>query len=362
MPLNLVPPDRAKGETSIYIRGTYLGVRVRQSARTDRSALAERERRRIEREIEAGRFADAAPVASRSFADAALGYLEVCGQAEVPLVERLLTELRDTPLADFTKDLIDATERKLYPPRPPKDAAKDKTPRPYAAGTMNRMYRAPLAAVLHHAAKRGLMGWLRVEKHAEQQRTAWLEPEQAADLIAAARDVDAGKTKNNNARLAPLLAFLFTTGARLSEAINLTWKDVDLARRHVILRDTKNGGTYGVHLGELVFEEIANLPHFQADGSRHPDRKIFGYSHRRSIRWALAAAAKKAKVPKFNAHMARHSFATWLRRNGEDFRKIMELGRWKDAKSMIRYQHVASAEQVDAIARLPLKRVKKESA
>ena len=73
MPLNLVPPDRAKGETSIYIRGTYLGVRVRQSARTDRSALAERERRRIEREIEAGRFSDAAPIAPKSFADAALG-------------------------------------------------------------------------------------------------------------------------------------------------------------------------------------------------------------------------------------------------------------------------------------------------
>lgn len=346
MPLKLVPPGKIKGARSWYIRGTYLGAYVFRSAGTDREPIAKQELRRIEREIEDGRFDRRAAVSPATFLGAAAGYLKTCPAEEAAKVRRLVEHFQDTALADFTKDMIDEAEIALFPPR----ATKAGGVKPYAAGTLNREYRAPLAAVLHHAAKRGIMGWLRVEKHKEAARTAWLEPDEAAALIAAARAVDGAKTKNNHARLAPLLVFLFSTGARLGEAIRLTWSDVDLGRRHVILRDTKNGETYGAHLGDLAFEEIANLP-----GGRHPDRQIFGYTHRRSIRWALAAAVKKAKLKKpFTAHLARHSFATWLRRNGEDLKKIMEVGRWKDVKSVMRYQHVASDEQKAAIARLPL--------
>ncbi len=351
MPLKLVPPQKIKGARTYYVRGTYLGTYVFRSAGSDREPVARAELRRLEREIEDGRFdRRASQVAPATFLGAASGYLKE-NPAEAAKVKRLVQHFQDTPLADFTKDTIDAAEAALYPPRADKKTGALK---PYAAGTLNREFRAPLAAVLHHAAKRGLVGWLRVEKHKEAQRTSWLEPEEAAALIAAARAVDAAKTKHNHARLAPLLVFLFSTGARLGEAIRLTWADVDLARRHVILRDTKNGETYGAHLGDLAFDEIANLP-----GGRHPDRQIFGYTHRRSIRWALAAATKKAGLKKaFTAHLARHSFATWLRRNGEDLKKMMEVGRWKDVKSVMRYQHVASDEQKAAIARLPLPSVK----
>lgn len=352
MPLKLVPPEKIKGARCWYIRGTYLGTHVYRSAGTDREQVARAELRRIEREIEDGRFdRRVAQVAPATFAGAAAGYIKECSNEEAQKVKRLVLRFQDAPLSDFTKDTIDAAEAALYPPRKDKKTGAAK---PYAAGTLNREFRAPLAAVLHHAAKRGLVGWIRVEKHKEAQRTSWLEPEEAAALIAAARAVDAAKTKNNNARLAPLLVFLFSTGARLGEAIRLTWADVDLARRHVILRDTKNGETYGAHLGDLAFDELANLP-----GGRHPDRQIFGYTHRRSIRWALAAATKRAGLKKpFTAHLARHSFATWLRRNGEDLKKMMEVGRWKDVKSVMRYQHVASDEQKAAIARLPLPAVK----
>jgi hypothetical protein len=60
-------------------------------------------------------------------------------------------------------------------------------------------------------------------------------------------------------------------------------------------------------------------------------------------------------VPDFTMHWTRHNYATWLRREpGNDTRKLMDLGRWKDVRSVMRYQHVASHEQVAALAKLPL--------
>jgi integrase len=344
MPLKLIPPHKTPGGTCFAVHGSYLGVSVRRSARTDRRQVAQAVLKSIEREIEQGRFADGPPPKVSGFADAALGYLKDCGTSEVGYVKALLEHFRDTPLAQFTRDLIDEGEEALYPGR--RDT--------FAAGTLNRQYRAPLAAVLHHASKRGLCAWVKVEKYAEEQRTAWLEPEQAARLIAAARTVDAAKTKHNFARLAPLLVFAFGTGARLSESLNLTWADVDLAAAHAILRDTKNGKTYGIHLAPVVVAELANVPGTRLDGSREPQRRVFGYTHRRSMRWSLEQACTAANLTDFTMHQARHSFATWLRRSGADLKKLMELGRWEDARSALRYQHVASHEQIAALANLPL--------
>jgi integrase len=339
LPLKLVAPEKIKGGRSWYIRGTYLGVDVFRSAKTDRRDLAARELKRTQDEIERGRYSLPGQPPPATFADAVLGYVKDCPKSEVPLVERLLHHFKDTALADFTKDTVDTGEEAIYPGRLTN----------YAAGTLNRMYRAPLAAVLHHAAKRGLVGWLRIEKHAEQQRTRYLEPEQALDLVAEARRSDQGKAEHNLARLAPLLVFMLSTGARITEAINITWADVDLGRRHVILHNTKNGETYGVHLGEAALTELANLP-----GDRNPKRRVFGYSNRRSMRTALANACERAGVTDFTLHQTRHTYATWHRRNGVDLKGIMELGRWKDAKSALRYQHVASGEQAAFIAALPI--------
>jgi len=350
MPLKLIPPAKAPGGRCYYVRGSYLRVRVYRSTGTDKPALAKAELKRLELEIERGRYAEPTAAPPASFADAALGYLKDCGASEVPYVERLLKHFQTKSLTEFNKDVIDAAELVFYPGGLSK----------FKPGTLNRMYRAPLAAVLHHAAKRGIMPWIVVEKHAEAQNTRWLEPDQATALIAAAAELDSEKRKKIQGRLAPLLVFLFTTGARISEACNLTWADVDLKRSHAILRNTKNGETYGVHLGKIAALALANIP-----GGRHPEARCFGYRNRHSVKYSLGKACEAAGLVErdakgevvrktFTLHQARHSFATWLRRNGEDIKKMMELGRWKDLKSVMRYAHVSSSEHAPAIAALPI--------
>ena len=61
----------------------------------------------------------------------------------------------------------------------------------------------------------------------------------------------------------------------------------------------------------------------------------------------------RAGVENFTFHCCRHTFATWARRGGADTKKLMEAGRWKDPKSCLRYQHVASHEIRDLVENLP---------
>lgn len=366
MPLKLIAPEKAPGGRNYYIRGVHLRVRVFRSAGTDRRPLAAAELRRLEREIEHGRFAEPAAPAPAGFAHAALGYLKECPQGEVARVKRLVVHFGDTPLAAFNKAAIDAGEEALYPGRRAS----------HSAGVLNREYRTPVAAVLHHAAEAELMPWIRIKRYKEKSTTRWLEPDQALALIAAAADVDRAKQREKHARLEALLIVLFTTGLRISEACAIDWGIVRLDRREIGPLRTKNGEEYVVHLGDLALEAIANLP-----GKRVAGRKIFGFKDRHAVKWSLAKACEKVGMVKrdaktgatlrdangrakttFNLHQARHSFGTWLRRQpGMDMRKLQALGRWKDVKSVARYTHVAADEHAPAIAALAINR-KKESA
>lgn len=370
MPLKLVPPEKIKGATSIYIRGTYLGVRVYRSTGVNRESLAVAERKRIEREIESGRYQEPAPgvTEAETFAHACVAYLRECPAAEAPRIKRLLAVLHATPLTAFGKDLVDQTEREMFPGYY-RTADDKKTGRltPYTGATLNREFRAPLGAVLHHAAARGKGPKVEVARHAEGQRTKFLEPDAAARLIQAAAEVDAAARDDQPGQLAALLVTLFTTGLRISEACRIDWPLINLERGEIGPLVTKNGVEYMVAIGPAAVVAIANIP-----GLRVAGRKVFGFRDRHAVKYPLSRACEIAGMvrrgadgkalrdrnrrakPTFTLHQARHSFGTWLRRNGEDLRKMMELGRWKDVRSVMRYSHVAPQEHAPALARLPL--------
>jgi integrase len=50
------------------------------------------------------------------------------------------------------------------------------------------------------------------------------------------------------------------TGCRVSEAINLKWRDVNLEARWLVLPDTKNGTDRGVPIHRLLVEVLTGLP------------------------------------------------------------------------------------------------------
>ena len=132
-----------------------------------------------------------------------------------------------------------------------------------------------------------------------------------------------------------LLEFLYGSGARISEAVDMTADALDLDARSVLLRG-KGGKQRRVPIGSyasaaveayLVRSRPALLAKRKA--GRVP-REVFlnmrgGALSRQSAYGIVAAASERAGVPDVSPHTLRHSFATHLLEGGADVRVVQEL-------------------------------------
>ena len=210
MPVKL---KRRPGRPHWYIHGTIRGVSVRESTGVADHKAAEAIRARREWEIIQRSVFGAE--ATATFVAAAVSYLEIGG--ERLYLKPIIARLGSVPLAKIDQALIEQTARALYPTASP--------------ATLNRQAFTPIAAVLNHAAKRGLCAHRVIERPAQPKgRVRWLTFEEAEQLVDAC-----------SPHLRPLVLFLLGTGARTSEALYLDWREVDLAGAHVTFLDTKNG-------------------------------------------------------------------------------------------------------------------------
>jgi integrase len=255
-----------------------------------------------------------------------------------------------TKLAQIGQAEIDAAARKLKPGASP--------------STQNRHVYTPIAAVLHHAARKKWCPKPVIARPKEPEgRVRWVTHEEAERLIEAA-----------SPNLRPLVIFLFCTGCRLSEALYLDWRDVDLSRCHVSLLNreaggvgTKNGESRGVPLHPKAVAAMANLPHRKGKvfrrhfggerwngtirpvGDPYSDRKGAGGGQ---VKTAWATMLKRAGIENFTPHDCRHTFATWHYMANRDLPALMQLGGWKDEKSVMRYTHVNTAHLAPSVARI----------
>ncbi len=134
------------------------------------------------------------------------------------------------------------------------------------------------------------------------------------------------------------LLLLFKCGPRVTEAVSLVWRQIDLARREIWLDETKENKDRVTWMDPELFEAFANHP-----GPRDEDAKVFPWQDRHDVYDWLRPLTEALGVT-FTPHMARHSFATWLRQDGHDRPFIQRAGGWKDAKSAAIYDEVADAD------------------
>lgn len=318
---------RYKGSPNWRCRGTVRGFSYdRSTGVADRDA-AEQIRIKIEGQLLQnsihGRRATA------TFASSFVSYAKAGGERRycAPLVEHF----GETPLVRIDQAAIDAAADALKPNAGP--------------ATRNRQIYTPMAAILHHAAKRGLTDFRRIERPKQPPgRVRWLEPDQAERLIEACAP-----------HLRPLVIFLFGSGARLSEALYLNWGNVDLAARRVRFLETKNGEARGVPLNERVLLELANLEHREGAVFRRPDGAP--YVRRRDgggpVKTAFQGACRRAGIEDFTPHDCRHTWASWFYGATRDLGALMALGGWKSERMVLRYVHLNPDHLADAINRLP---------
>lgn len=67
----------------------------------------------------------------------------------------------------------------------------------------------------------------------------------------------ASNAAQNDRAIAEFFIFLLLTGTRKSEALDLKWRDVDLNRRTMLFRDTKNGLDHTLPIGDYLLDMLA---------------------------------------------------------------------------------------------------------
>ncbi len=124
---------------------------------------------------------------------------------------------------------------------------------------------------------------------------------------------------------ADALCFLALTGARLNEALHLTWADTDVEAGSVRFRDTKNGTDHALPLG-LHLQALLCARRNQATSHTNPlaaDAPVFGLSETR-LRRAVAEVVTAIGLP-WSPHDLRRGFVTTGQRTLNDLATVKRL-------------------------------------
>lgn len=142
------------------------------------------------------------------------------------------------------------------------EADRKRLPRPLSNGSINKTIRL-LAVILEQAVEYGHIdrnpahGRKRLLRESKPSRS-YLQPDQVAALLAAAGEEDRAARGADSGRRRPLLATLTLAGLRISEALELRWRDVRLADRKLRVVDAKtDAGVREVNLTPTLQEVLS---------------------------------------------------------------------------------------------------------
>lgn len=303
-----------------WVDGILNGERVRQSTReTERK---DAEGYALNLEAQARREAEFGPEAVLTFG-AATGFYLDAGKSDRYLAA-IFNRWEKRLVKDIKPGNVHDLARELYPKAGP--------------ATRNRQVISPVQAIINHSAKRGLCAPIRVERfkvakhHPKVATMEWL-----ALFMAQA-----------SPHLAALAHFMAVTGARISEAVRMEWREVDLTDGMALLRMTKNGDPRAVRLPDPLVVRLANLP--EREG------RVFRYESRHSIQTPWKNAELRAGIEHIPPHDAgRRLFATSMIQAGVDPVTVAKAGGWKSVRMVVEvYAQAANTkEAVDRVFGTP---------
>lgn len=244
--------------------------------------------------------------AEKTFREAAESFVQHGGDGRH--LPRIIAHIGDQMLRDIVPFDLELMALALFPEQ--------------KNSTRNRQGIAPALAVMRHGYRRGWCDFLRVKRFKEE-RPKRKVPATPAWLHAFTRQC----RKDGLDNLAALVLFMASTAARVSEAINLRWGDVDLAKRTVLLRKTKTEENSSRGLTDEVADRLSVLR-----GSADAGERVFGYTNRQAVNTRIAAVCKRAEISYKSSHACgRHTFATTAIEMGIPIRTTMDAGGWKSS-------------------------------
>lgn len=285
-----------------YATGTFNGKRVRKSLGTRDAETAEALRADYETKLYKRRlFGDEAV---RTFEEAALSYLQQGGEGRY--LPPIIKFFKGRSIGSIKPAEIRQMSLVLYPKHLP--------------STRNRQGIIPARAVVNHAHDLGWCGAIRV-KQFDVPKSRKNKPVDRDWMERFMAEAD----KSGLPHLSACVLFMQQTGARVSEAINLTGEFVDLGERVALLEKTKTDEWSPRH---LTIELVARL----AALSLKKGVRVFGYTDRQAVNRRIKAVCDRAGIEPRSTHAAgRHSFATNAIDGGAKIKDAMDAGGWKSA-------------------------------
>ncbi len=217
--------------------------------------------------------------------------------------------------------------------------------------TANR-YLAALSHALTIAVKE--WGWLddfpmrKVRKLREPRgRVRFLSDDERPRLLEACQA--------HSSALYSIVVLALSTGARQGEILNLTWRDIDLARGMIILEQTKNNERRSIPLQGLALELVKDMSKVKRIDTDllFPSRK--DPSKPLNVHSIWRATVKRAGIEAFRFHDLRHSCASYLAMNGASLAEIADVLGHKTLQMVKRYSHMSEQHTMGVVARMNAK-------
>jgi integrase len=248
------------------------------------------------------------------------------------------------------RDMKARDERRKAQLRKPK-SKRGPAVRPFSQVSINKTINL-LATIMDQAIEYGYIdrnpsrGRKRLLKEPKPSRT-YLQPEQVAALLSAAGELDANRRKDDNRRRLPMLAMLALAGLRIGEALNLRWRDIDLANRTLWVRQSKTDA--GIREVDLSPALKGALTEYQAQTPfSNPDDYVFAtrkggrdsadnFRHRflpDAVKLANKELRKagRPEIVKITPHSLRRTFISLLLAAGADVPYVMAQAGHSDPK------------------------------
>ncbi len=135
-----------------------------------------------------------------------------------------------------------------------------------------------------------------------------------------------------------LYDFLVFTGARLGEALTLTWKDILFDAGVAYLTDSKSNRPRVIYLSDYVLDLL--IKRKQKSGIKTENERVFQHSDsefRRAFKKALKESGFSENI---RVHDLRHTFASWLAIKGTPIQHIQQLLGHSQLTTTLRYAHL----------------------
>ena len=141
------------------------------------------------------------------------------------------------------------------------------------------------------------------------------------------------------------IMFSIKTGCRQGELLSLTVDDIDIEKREIVFRDTKNGSDHWLKMHEELVPILERRLQYRIN------QELFPWRDKYQLLRDFKLLAEEAHVPLQGRvwHTLRHSVATWLCERQVPLRTVMGVLNHRNVATTLRYAKASDRAVAAAI-------------